>query len=92
MSNYTTKQNRGIEDTLAPNVQSSTFDLSHGRKTTFNAGQLVPVMFKEVLPGDTFSVDTTALIRSTSLIAPTMDAAEVSVNYFFVPNRIIWDD
>ncbi len=92
MSNYTTKQNRGIEDTLTPNVQSSTFDLSHGRKTTFNAGQLVPVMFKEVLPGDTFEVDTTALIRSSSLIAPTMDQAEVSVNYFFVPNRLVWDD
>ncbi len=92
MANFTTKRNRGIEDTLTPNVPSSTFDRSHGRKTTFNAGQLVPIMFEEVLPGDTFTIDTTALIRSSSLIAPTMDQAEVSVNYFFVPNRIVWDD
>ncbi len=92
MSNYTTRQNHGIETTLQPNVQSSTFDLSFGHKTTFNAGKLVPVLRKEVLPGDTFTINTTALIRSTSLIAPTMDEAEVSVNYFFVPNRIIWDD
>ncbi len=78
--NSAIKRNRGIEQTLMPDVPQSTFNLNHGRKTTFNAGQLVPVTFKEVLPGDTFEVSTTAIIRSTSLIAPTMDAAEVTIN------------
>ena len=36
-------------------IQRSTFDRSHGLKTTFDAGELIPVYVDEALPGDTFS-------------------------------------
>lgn len=60
--------------------------------TTFNTGKLVPIFVKEVLPGDTWSVDTNAVLRLTTSIHPTMDNLIADVYYFFVPNRIIWDD
>ncbi len=86
------KRNLQIENTPFPIVPQSTFNLSQSRKTTFNAGKLLPVLMQEILPGDEFTLNTTALIRSSALIAPSMDNAEVHINYFFVPNRIIWEN
>lgn len=60
--------------------------------TTFDAGKLIPFYVDEVLPGDTFSVDTLAIIRMTTPKYPTMDNSYIDFYYFFVPNRIIWDD
>lgn len=54
-------------------------------------GQLVPVFLQEVLPGDSFSIQTETLIRFAPLIAPVMHNIRVFTHYFFVPNRIISD-
>jgi hypothetical protein len=37
------------------NIQRSSFDRSHGNKTTFDAGKLIPIFVDEALPGDTFN-------------------------------------
>lgn len=60
--------------------------------TTFNSGKLIPFYVDEVLPGDTFSVDTTAIIRMTTPKYPVMDDAFVDFYYFYCPNRILWDN
>lgn len=60
--------------------------------TTFNAGKLIPFYVDEVLPGDTFNVNTSAIIRMTTPKYPVMDDAFIDFYYFFVPNRIVWDD
>lgn len=60
--------------------------------TTFNAGKLIPFYVDEVLPGDTFSVDTAAIIRMTTPKYPVMDDAYIDFYYFFCPNRILWDN
>lgn len=60
--------------------------------TTFNAGKLIPFYVDEVLPGDTFSVNTSAIIRMTTPKYPVMDDAFIDFYYFYVPNRIVWDD
>lgn len=60
-------------------------------KFTFDAGKLIPYYVDEVLPGDTFSVDTAGLVRMTTPIFPVMDNAYLDVYYFFVPNRIVWE-
>jgi hypothetical protein len=60
--------------------------------TTFDAGKLIPFYVDEVLPGDTFSVDTAAIIRMTTPKYPVMDDAFIDFYYFFCPNRILWDD
>ena len=61
-------------------------------KFTFNAGKLIPFYIDEVLPGDTFSVDTIGLVRMSTPIFPVMDNCYLDVYYFFVPNRIVWDN
>nr|DAJ92561.1 MAG TPA: Major capsid protein [Microviridae sp.] len=60
--------------------------------TTFDAGKLIPFYVDEVLPGDTFNIDTSAIIRMTTPKYPVMDDAFIDFYYFYVPNRIIWND
>ncbi|AXL15319.1 major capsid protein [Microviridae sp.] len=73
-------------------IQRSTFDRSHGLKTTFNAGELVPIYVDEALPGDTFSCNLTAFSRLATPIHPTMDNAFMDTHFFAVPVRLVWDD
>lgn len=60
--------------------------------TTFDSGKLIPFFVDEVLPGDTFQVNTSAIIRMTTPKYPVMDDAFVDFYYFYCPNRILWDD
>ena len=60
--------------------------------TTFDSGSLIPFYVDEVLPGDTFSVDTAAIIRMTTPKYPVFDDAFIDFYYFYCPNRILWDD
>ena len=60
--------------------------------TTFDAGKLIPFYVDEVLPGDTFNVDTSAIIRMTTPKFPVFDDSFIDFYYFYCPNRILWDD
>jgi hypothetical protein len=51
----------------------------------------VPIYVDEVLPGDTFEMSTSAIIRGSTPIFPVMDNANLDIYYFFVPNRLVWD-
>jgi hypothetical protein len=73
-------------------IQRSTFDRSFGHKTTFDAGELIPIYSDEMLPGDTFSCQLTAFARLATPIHPTMDNAFMDTHFFSVPLRLIWDD
>lgn len=59
--------------------------------TTFDTGELVPIYVDEVLPGDTFNLDMSALVRMSTPIFPVMDNAFLDVYFFFCPNRIVWE-
>lgn len=69
----------------------SRFDLSTKVKTSFNVGELVPFYLEEVLPGDTFDIYTSCLVRMQTLLTPILDDLYLDFFYFFVPNRILWD-
>ena len=58
--------------------------------TTFDSGKLIPFFVDEVLPGDTFQIDTSAIIRMTTPKYPVMDDAFIDFYYFYCPNRILW--
>ena len=73
-------------------IQRSTFDRSHGHKTTFNAGELVPVYVDEALPGDTFNMNANAFARLNTPINPIMDNMYLDIHFFAVPIRQIWDN
>lgn len=73
-------------------ISRSTFNRTQNILTTFDAGKLIPFYVDEVLPGDTFRVRTSAIIRQTTPKYPVMDDAYIDMYYFFVPNRIVWDN
>ena len=73
-------------------IQRSKFDRSHALKTTFDAGQLIPVYVDEVLPGDTFSVSQTAFARLATPLKPIMDNIYLDTQFFFVPYRLVWEN
>lgn len=74
------------------NIPRSSFNRSHGHKTTFNAGQLIPIYVDEALPGDTFKVDINAFVRLNTPIAPIMDNIFIDTHFFAVPNRLLWEN
>lgn len=76
----------------APTVPRSTFDRSHGYKTTFDAGYLVPVFVDEALPGDTFALNMTTFARLATPITPFMDNLKMDFQFFAVPVRLVWDN
>ena len=73
-------------------IPRSSFDRSHGLKTTFDAGYLIPIFWDEVLPGDTFNLNTTAFGRLSTPLRPFMDNIYLNTFYFFVPFRLIWNN
>lgn len=75
----------------APNVRRSVFDRSHSHKTSFNVGELVPIMCEEILPGDTVQISTAKVVRLQTLLTPIMDNVYMDTYYFFVPNRLVWE-
>lgn len=73
------------------NIERSRFDRSHGYKSTFDAGRLIPIFVDEVLPGDTFNLKSRAFARLATPLKPIMDNIYLDTHYFFVPNRLLWD-
>lgn len=73
-------------------IPRSSFDRSHGYKTSLDSGYLYPILIDEVLPGDTFSVNMTGFARLATPLKPIMDNAFFNTFFFFVPNRLIWDN
>lgn len=72
-------------------IRRSKFKTPHRHLTTFNTGDLIPIYRKEVLPGDTISINESFVVRMTTPIAPVMDNAWIDTYYFFVPNRLTWE-
>lgn len=88
--------NRNTESHFSVNpinldIQRSRFVRPSTHKTTFNAGNLIPIYIDEVLPGDTFKMRMSSVIRMSTPIYPVMDNANMDVYFFFVPNRLVWE-
>lgn len=77
-----------------PDIQipRSRFDRSHGYKTTFDAGYLIPIFLDEALPGDTFNLRMTGFARMSTPIYPIMDNMFLDTFFFAVPKRLVWSN
>ena len=73
-------------------IQRSVFNRDHGLKTTFDAGNLIPIFYDEALPGDTFQLDANGFGRLATPINPFMDNLYIETFFFAVPYRLIWDN
>ena len=74
------------------NIPRSSFNRSHGHKTTFDADYLVPILVDDILPGDTFNVNCHFFARLATPLFPIMDNMYLETFFFFVPYRLVWDN
>lgn len=77
---------------VSPFNKSNTFDLSHEVMATYEMGYLYPNALIEVVPGDTFDVRSEATSRFEAMIAPQMSRIDKYQYWFYVPNRVLFDD
>ena len=73
-------------------IPRSSFRMQKAHKTTFDAGFLVPIYVDEVLPGDSFNLTMTAFARMSTPLFPIMDNLYLDSFFFFVPNRLVWNN
>ena len=82
--------NHKFSEAPQADIQRSSFDRSHGYKTTFDGGFLYPVFMDQAMPGDTFNLRMTAFARLATPIFPIMDNMYLSSFFFAVPYRLLW--
>ena len=81
-----------FSETPTIDIKRSKFEESYSHKTTFNAGDIIPVYVdSDILPGDTVQLDMASLIRMATPIYPIMDNLYADIYFFFVPHRLVWD-
>jgi len=66
------------------------FDLSHDLKLSCNMGLLIPICNIDTVPGDRVQISAETIVRLAPMVAPVMHRMDVTLHYFFVPNRILW--
>lgn len=72
--------------------KKNAFDLSHEKKLSCNMGDLIPILCEEIIPGDTFKMNSEIMMRLAPMISPVMHRVNVYTHFFFVPNRLVWDN
>lgn len=87
---------KGYRNTLFTRVKTSKppvnkFDLSHDKMLTAQMGRLCPVLCQEMVPGDRFRVQSDLMCRTVPLVSPAFGSLKAYIHYFFVPNRLLWD-
>lgn len=87
MSNYA-----GFQSVKLTKPQRSDFDLSHRRRMTTRIGRLTPCFIQESVPSDTWNGGSEVLLRLAPLLAPIYDDLRLYVHFFFVPNRLLWEE
>lgn len=83
--------NRFAEAPTDVKIGRSRFNRTQTTKTSFDAGKVIPFYVDEVLPGDTFDIQTSIVARMSTLLKPVMDDCYLDYYYFFVPTRLVWD-
>lgn len=73
-------------------MKRSRYNLGHQHLTSFDMGELVPIMCKEVVQGDIWDMNTAALVRLSPMISPPMHPTHITVHHWFIPFRIMWND
>jgi len=75
-----------------PRPNKNKFDLSREVKMTGNMGNLYPCFIQDIIPGDSFRVNTQQMVRFSPLLAPMMHNVDFKIDYFFVPYRLVWSE
>lgn len=73
-------------------IPRSAFNRSHGVKTTFNAGFLIPFYCELALPADTIDLKMQGFVRMPTLLKPPMDNIIMETFFIGVPVRLLWSN
>lgn len=92
MMNLPSVMNHDFSRVPRADIPRSSFDRTHGVKTTLDSGYLVPIFIDEALPGDTFNLKMTSFARLATPLKPFMDNVFLDTFFFYVPNRLIWSN
>lgn len=76
----------------ATNQARSVFNRSYAVKDTYQFDELVPFFVEEILPGDTVHLNVNSFMRLAPQVVPVLDNMYVDFFFFFVPNRLVWDN
>lgn len=92
--NYRNRSVNAHDFAMTPksSVPRSSFKMEKAYKTTFDSGYLIPFHLQEVLPGDSFSVNAACFARMATPLFPVMDNLHLDTFWFFVPNRLVWNN
>ena len=71
-------------------ISRSIFNRDKKVLTSGNVGDVIPFYLSEVLPGDTFNVTTSKVVRLQPMVTPVMDNLYADFYYFFCPTRLVW--
>jgi len=83
---------KGFDRVELRKPKRSKFNLSHEKRLSTRMGKLTPIFISETMPNDTFTVNSEVMLRLAPLLAPIMHRVNVFVHFFFVPNRLLWED
>ncbi|AXH74006.1 MAG: major capsid protein [Microviridae sp.] len=74
------------------NMARSAFNRSYAIKDTFDFDYLTPLFVEEILPGDTMNLNVKCFARLATQVVPVMDNMYLDFFFFFVPNRLVWNN
>lgn len=83
--------NERLSSLPSVDIERSRFNSPMRHITTANAGDIVPFLCRDLIPGTTVNFDTSFVARMLTPIAPVMDDAYIDFDYFFVPYRLLWE-
>lgn len=83
--------NRFATNPINLDISRSVFNRDHKVIFSGNVGDCIPFYCDEILPGDSFSVNTSKVVRMQPLVTPIMDNVYLDTYYFFVPTRLVWN-
>lgn len=86
------QQNKIFQAAATDKVQKSAFDLSHTKALSGKMGNLIPTLLHEIIPGDEFNIQQENFVRLAPMLAPVMHMINITTHFFFVPNRLVWDE
>lgn len=94
---YSLPQRRLVSQEDAATIQRarvprSKFINRFSRLTTFDVGWLVPFIVDEILPGDHMRYKCSLSVRMATALFPLMSNQRIDTFWFFVPNRLVWDN
>ena len=87
MANVFTKQTDVVNK-----PRRNVFDLSHANNLTLKFGALTPCFCEEVIPGDSFQIETRMALKLMPMVFPVQTDMRAYVHFFYVRNRNLWKD